>query len=41
MEAYTEEFMKEKQQDIIEYVLECWHGEKAEKFAGAIGYSLR
>lgn len=41
MEAYTEEFMKEKQQDIIEYVLGCWHGEKAEKFAGAIGYSLR
>ena len=39
MEAYTEAFISEKQQDIVEYILGCWPGEQAEKFVGAIEYS--
>ena len=39
MEAYTQEFIKEKQQDVVNYILGCWPGKMAEKFAEAIGYS--
>ena len=39
MEAYTQEFIKEKQQDVVNYILRCWPGKTAEKFAEAIGYS--
>lgn len=38
MEAYTKEFIEQKQQDIINYIIGCWPGEKAEKFAKAIEY---
>ncbi len=37
MEAYTKEFIAEKQNDIINYILGCWPGEQAEKFSEAIG----
>lgn len=39
MEVYTQEFIKEKQQDVVNYILGCWPGKMAEKFAEAIGYS--
>ena len=38
MEDYTEEFIVEKQQEIIDMIMGCWPGEQAEKFAEAIGY---
>lgn len=37
MEAYTKEFIAEKQNDIINYILGCWPGEQAEKFSEVIG----
>lgn len=39
MEAYTQEFIEEKQQDVVEYIFGCWPGQQAEKLAEVIGYS--
>lgn len=37
MEAYTEEFISEKQNDIMNFIMGCWPGEQAQKFAEAVG----
>lgn len=39
MEAYTQEFIEEKQQDVVDYIFGCWSGQQAEKLAEVIGYS--
>lgn len=39
MEAYTQEFIEEKQQDVVDYIFGCWPWQQAEKLAEVIGYS--